>query len=156
RCGVLDAVNFNPPDGSVVLRGIVVALASDIGQGFVLDCARYCEEVLTEDEVKTKYKLSDTDWARLAENEPLQQAVRRQRERRVNSGDCAREKAQRLFLTAPDVLGGILNNIMAPARSRIEAAKELRQVALGGSEVTPTSERFVITINLGEDYKLLI
>jgi hypothetical protein len=140
---------ISPSGGSVVLRGIEIDLASDIGQGFVLDCARYCEGLVTENELKSKYALTDNAWTRLADNEPLQHAVQRQKERRIRTGNAAREKAQHLFLAAPDVLGGILNNTMTPARSRIEAAKELRQVALGGPEATPaTSEQFIIRIDL--------
>jgi len=57
---VSNAVNFSPSGGSVVLRGIIVDLASDIGQGFVLDCARYCEGLAVEDELKSKYALTDS------------------------------------------------------------------------------------------------
>jgi len=75
--------------------------------------------------------------------------VQRQKERRVRDGTAAREKAQWLFVQAPDVLGNILNNTMTSPRHRIEAAKELRQVALGGPEATPaTSEQFIIRIDL--------
>jgi hypothetical protein len=141
--------NFNPSDGSVVLRGVEISLDSDIGVGFVDDCCRFIENVIGEAQIKDKYKLSDADWERLAENEPLQQAVARRQERRIFTGDATREKAQYLFLAAPDVLSNLLNNTMTPARSRIDAAKELRQVALGGPEATPaTSEKFIIRIDL--------
>jgi hypothetical protein len=41
----------------------------------------------------------------------------------------------------------------ASARHRIEAAKEIRQVAAGSSpESRPESEKFIITINLGEGH----
>ena len=42
----------------------------------------------------------------------------------------------------------------ASARHRIEAAKEIRQVAIGGNDAespTGAAERFVITFNLGAD-----
>jgi len=144
-----NAGNFNPSDGSVVLRGVEIDLTSDIGVGFVDDCCRFIENVISEAQIKAKYKLSDADWERLAENEPLQQSVARRKERRIFTGDAAREKAQYLFLATPDVLGNILNDTMTPARSRIDAAKELRQVALGGPEATPaTSEKFIIRIDL--------
>jgi hypothetical protein len=126
-----------------------VRRTSDIGVGFVDDCCRFIENVISEAQIKAKYKLSDADWERLAENEPLQQSVARREERRVFTGDAPREKAQYLFLAAPDVLSNLLNNTLAPARSRIDAAKELRQVALGGPEATlATSEQFIIKIDL--------
>jgi hypothetical protein len=144
-------------NGSVVLRGIEIDLVTDIGEGFVLDCARYCEGLLTEEQVKKKYELSSNAWSRLSENEPLQRAVERAKERRIRNGDAAREKAQHLFITAPDILGGILNNTLTSPRHRIEAAKELRQVALGGAENTPgMGDRVVVVIDLGEDEKLVI
>jgi hypothetical protein len=134
---------------AVNLRGVAIDLNSDIGVGFVDDCCRFCEELITAERLKAKYQLSEEAWQQLADNEPLQQAVQRQKERRIATGDAARQKAQHLFLAAPDVLGDILNNTMTPARSRIEAAKELRQVALGGPEATPAmSEKFVIRIDL--------
>jgi hypothetical protein len=40
--------------GSVVLRGIEINLDSDVGCGFIVDCCRYCEGLLTEDQIKTK------------------------------------------------------------------------------------------------------
>jgi len=103
---VSNAVNFSPSGGSVVLRGVEIGLDSDIGVGFVDDCCRFCEGLVTEDQIKSKYKLNDNAWSQLGDNEPLQQAVQRARERRVRNGDAARQKAQFLFLAAPDVLGG--------------------------------------------------
>jgi hypothetical protein len=99
--------------------------------------------------------LSDRDWERLAGNKPLLQAVREERERRIASGDAAREAAQRHYAKAPTVLGDILTDNLVSPRHRIEAAKELRQVAGNGSDTKPgTGEKFIITINLGADETL--
>jgi hypothetical protein len=81
--------------GTVALRGVTVALDTEVGQAFVIDCARNTEGLTPEREIKTKYRLSDRDWERLAGNKPLLQAVREERERRIASGDAAREAAQR-------------------------------------------------------------
>jgi hypothetical protein len=59
-------VDSNSQRGSVVLRGIEIDLDSDIGCGFIVDCCRFCEGLLVEDQIKSKYKLANTDWARLA------------------------------------------------------------------------------------------
>ena len=76
-------------------------------------------------------------------------AVQREKQHRIASGAAAREKAQSLFVQAPDVLGNILNDTSTSPRHRIEAARELRQVAGGGSEATSgSSERFIIRIDL--------
>ena len=135
--------------GSVVLRGIKIGLDTDIGAGFVTDCTRHVEELVSAEQLKTKYQLTEEAWRQLADNEPLQRAVERQKEFRIRRGEAAKEKAQHLFVTAPSVLSNILNDSTASPRHRIEAARELRQTAAIGSEAaTPTAERFIIRIDL--------
>jgi hypothetical protein len=142
--------------GSVVLRGVTVALDTDVGQTFVADCVRHTESLLSDGDIKSKWTLTDEDWMSLADNVPLLQAVRAERERRIISGDAAREGAQRYFAKAPTVLGDILTNEQVSPRHRIEAARELRQVAGNGPDTVPgAGEKFVITINLGADEKLV-
>jgi predicted DNA-binding transcriptional regulator AlpA len=141
--------------GTVVLRGVTVALDTDVGQAFVIDCARNTEGLILDAEIMSKYGLSDRDWERLAGNKPLLQAVGEERERRIANGDAAREGAQRHFAKAPTVLGDILTDNLVSPRHRIEAAKELRQAAGNGPDAKPgTGEKFIITINLGGDEKL--
>jgi hypothetical protein len=143
----------DPSGGSVVLRDVEIGLDTDIGHGFVIDCCRYCEELFTEDEIRTKYKLSADAWAQLAGNEPLQQAVKRQREHRVRSGEAVRDKSQFLFLQAPGVLSEIISSDASP-RHKVEAIRELRQCAAVGSEATATAvDRFIIRIDLSGDGK---
>jgi len=135
--------------GSVVLRGVEIDLDSDIGTGFVVDCTRHVEDLISAEQLRAKYRLDEEAWRGLADNEPLQRAVARQKERRIRSGEAAKEKAQHLFLSAPGVLSDILNDSSASPRHRIEAARELRQTAAIGSEAaTQTAERFSIRIDL--------
>jgi len=142
-------VDSNSQRGSVVLRGIEIDLDSDIGCGFIVDCCCFCEGLLPEDQIKTKYKLTDTDWTRLAENEPLVQAVQREKERRIANGAATREKAQHVFLTTPDVLNNIIHDANLSPRHRVDACRELRAVATSGSESTPASgDRVIIRIDL--------
>ena len=47
--------------GSVSLRGMEVALASDVGAAFVTDCARHLEGALSDAEIKDKWGLSDDE-----------------------------------------------------------------------------------------------
>jgi len=142
--------------GRVVLRGVIEALDADVGQAFITDCCRNTEGLLCDEDLRAKWALSDKYWSELANNEPLIQAVRAGRERRIANGDAAREAAQRHFANAPTVLGGILNDRLVSPRHRIEAAKELRQVAGNGPENQPTpGEKFTITIDLGGDDKLV-
>jgi hypothetical protein len=139
--------------GTVVLRGRTVNVDSDVGQAFVLDICRHLDELLSADQLRSKYGLSDDGaWAGLAENEPLQRAIAAAKTRRIHDGSAAREKAQHLFLSAPDVLGTIVNDTSASPRHRIEAVRELRQVAaVGPTDAQKTTEKFVINISFGSN-----
>jgi hypothetical protein len=137
---------------SVVLRGVAIALDTDVGQAFVVDCARNTEGLLPDAELKTKYELSDQAWERLADNTPAKHAVRAERARRIANGDAAREGAQRHFAKAPDILGKLLTDDFVPPRHRIDAAKELRAVAANGPEANPdTGVKYIIRINFGDE-----
>jgi hypothetical protein len=152
--GIADPITGKTSTGSVVLRGLTVALDSQVGEAFISDCARYTEGLLPDSEIKGKWVLSHQDWVLLAGNKPLLDAVRAERDRRIHNGDAAREAAQRHFAKAPTVLGSILSDEQISPRNRIEAAKELRQVAGNGADAFLPKEKIVISIDLGEDYKL--
>ena len=116
----------------------------------IADLARFAEGVLTEQQVRRKWRhLDNSVWD--ASDDALIDAVEAERVRRVRSGRAAREKAQNLAVQAPDVLGTIMANDGNSPHHRIEAAKELRVVADNGPEVAPAAnvEKFLIQINLG-------
>jgi hypothetical protein len=147
----------DPSSGTVVLRGIVVELNSDVGMTFAIDCTRFVEGLVTEEQLKAKYQLDVDAWRALAENEPLQRLVGRQKELRIRSGETAREKAAHLFVTAPDVLSDIIRDPAASPRHKVESIRELRQIAAVGSDAnTPATERerFVISINFGKGHSI--
>jgi hypothetical protein len=139
--------------GSIVLRGLPVPLDSDVGGAFISDCARHTEDLLTDEEIKSKWGLDDREWEGLSENAPLVDAVRAERDRRVRNGDAAREAAQRHFAKAPAVLNEILNDELASPRHRIEAAKELRAAA-GAANLAKDEEKVTIIIDLGPDHSV--
>ena len=118
---------------------------------FITDCARYADGVLTETQVKKKYRFDDNTWTRLGEDDKLIEAIEAENTRRIRRGDTARERAQTHFAAAPDILNQIMNDSSASARNRIESAKELRVCADHRPEIAPAAaaERFVISINLG-------
>jgi len=96
-------------------------------------------------------------WAEIAQKQAVRLAVNAENERRTFNGDAAREAAAKFFTKAPEVLDTILQDQRASPRHRIEAARELRATANTGAERTSnTSDRFIITIDLGEDKKLEI
>jgi len=44
-------------NGSVILRGIKIDLDTDIGNGFVIDCTRHVEELVSAEQLKAKLAL---------------------------------------------------------------------------------------------------
>jgi hypothetical protein len=124
---------------------------------FVTDLSRYCEGIVSEQNVRKKWRLSENVWTELGEDEAFIEVIKRCREARCRNGAAAREKAQKVFVKAPDVLDEILNDKNISPRHRIEASRELRATANVGPEAhSATEERYVIQINIGEDYKLKI
>jgi len=54
-----DTVDPNTPAvGTVRLRGVAVALATDVAAAFVTDCARHLEGALSDAEIKSKWGLA--------------------------------------------------------------------------------------------------
>src|SRR6516165_4060803 len=153
-----NAIDFNPNDDAVVmLRGVSIPLASDVGGAFIADCSRNRERLVSDNQICEKYGLSLNAWAEIAQNKAVRLAVNAEHERRIRNGDAAKEAAAKLFAEAPTVLGNIMNDPHSSPRHRIEAARELRATANTGAERTSnTSDRFIITIDLGEDKKLEI
>jgi hypothetical protein len=146
----MDSIIEPNAGGHVVLRGHAIAIDSDIGHAFVTDCVRFIEGLITEEALKSKYGLTEEGWRSLAANEPLQQRVGTEKQRRIVSGDCAREKAAHLFVKAVDVVGDIVQDPTASAKHRLDGARELRTAAQGGAETnTQSGDRVIINLNFG-------
>jgi hypothetical protein len=140
----------DPTNGSLILRGVRVEVNSDVGQAFTTDCVRFIEGIVTEEQLRKKYRLDDKEWEALADHEELQRAVGAQKERRIRSGEAAREKAAHLFVEAPAVLGDIIRDGTASPRHRVDAIRELRACASGAEDTMKTNkERFIINLNFG-------
>jgi|SRR5215831_6918605 len=148
---------LNPnPDAVVILRGVSIPLASDIGGAFIADCARNRERIFSDSQICEKYGISFDAWAEIAQNKAVRLAVNAEHERRIRNGDAARESAAKLFAEAPSELGKILHSDASP-RHKIEAARELRATANVGNEKSSDDvDRVRITINLGNDEKLVV
>jgi hypothetical protein len=146
------AGSTTPRIGSVRLRGVDVPLETEVARQFILDCSRYLEGSLLESDLKEKYQLTGENWDGLAANAPLRHAVHAERERRIINGEATREAAQRHFTKAPDILNRLLTDEHVAPRHRIEAARELRQAAVSGPDISSgPKEKVTITINLGAD-----
>ena len=140
----------DPANGSLILRGVKVEVDSTVGHQFAIDCTRFVEGLVTEAQLRKKYALDDKEWEALAEHEELQRAVGAQKERRIRTGEAAREKAAALFVEAPAVLGEIIKDSGASPRHRVDAIRELRACASGAEDATKSDkERFIIRINFG-------
>jgi len=126
---------------------------------FILDLCRFSEKLITEEAVRKKYRLPEDVWQGLGNDDELVEAIEAEKVRRIRNGTTAREKAQQLFASAPDVLGKILNadDNVSP-RHKIESARELRAIAANtGPENGPAAdEKFQITIVLSADERLTV
>ena len=118
---------------------------------FIIDCARYADGLLSEQDVKKKYRFDYDTWARLGENDALVEAIEAEKTRRIRNGSTKRERAQKLVAQAPGVLGDIMLDASASPKHRIDASKTLDAFAANGPEATAAADRFIITINLGSD-----
>ena len=136
--------------------GEVIDLAGQLAQlednqEFVADLCRFSEELLTENFIRRKYRLSESSWSILGENDSLVEKIEAEKIRRIKDGSSKRERAQLLVVKAPDVLGGIMNSADANDRHRIDACKTLNDFAANGPQGAPAADRFQITIVLNSD-----
>jgi len=137
-------------DETVILRGVRVPLASDVGYAFVTDCARNRERLFSDEEIREKYDINPDAWDEIAKNKALRLAINSESERRMLNGTAAQEAAAKVFAESPEVMGTILRDQQANPRHRIEASKELRATARFDDEKPGAdAEHFTITINLG-------
>ena len=121
-------------------------------QEFLADCCRFFENILSEETMRRKYKLADSEWGRLGEDEKLIKAIENKKIERMRDGSAKIEKSQQLVLEAPTVLHQILVDNKANAKHRIDSAKTLDDFATPRkSEGAPDSDRFQITIILSGD-----
>src|SRR3954453_15642321 len=90
---------------TIVLRGQIVWLGSEIGRSFLEDCARYIEGLISETETKSRWGLTEKQWEALERKIPLLNAVQHERERRIMNGAAAVEAARRQHVNAPSILG---------------------------------------------------
>src|SRR5262245_14987850 len=120
---------------------------------FIADCCRFAEGLLTEKQIKKKYRFDSETWEHLAADDALIEAIELEKMRRIRNGTTAREKAQTHFATAPDILNNIMQDGGASPRHKIESAKALGQIAAGPEATAPAAsmERFQITIVMGSE-----
>ena len=114
--------------------------------------ARFADGTLSEAAVKSRHHLSNEDWAALGESDKLVELVEACKLRRIRTGATKRERAQIEIVDAPPILGGIMRDLNANERHRIDLIKTLDALASTGAEAAAAGARFEITINLGADH----
>jgi hypothetical protein len=118
---------------------------------FIQDMARFADGVLSEAQIRKKYRLAAGVWDALGSDDELVERIEAEKLRRTRDGCTAREKAQKIFTRVPEVLSSVMDDPGQSARHRIDACKEVRAVAANGPEAAPTADRFIININLGTE-----
>jgi hypothetical protein len=137
--------------GSVVISGEAIPLDTNMGVAFIADCSRYLEGVLTEDDVRSHWRLSAAEWAGIEANHQLQEAVQRALRQRVENGAAAQDLARFAYPEVIRALANMANGELLSPRHRIEAARELRAVAGVPKDAPGPADRVTIIISTGGD-----
>lgn len=133
-----------------MLRGQLVQVDDAVGSAFVTDACRQEEAIMTADDLKNKWEISDDMVAALARNDALTKAIRAELERRIYNGAAASDAAKFHFARAPHRLGHMLDDKLEASARKIDAAKELRAIARdGGAAEAASRDRFTIIIHTG-------
>jgi hypothetical protein len=138
------------------LRSTPIDLNSDLGHAFVVDATRAAEGLIGDAELAQKYELSPADWQALIKDKALGQKIRAERERRVRSGQAAKEAAARHLVKGVGIVDQIMSSADSHPKHKLDAFRELRSTASVGADAEgrPDSNRFVIQINLGADTEI--
>jgi len=120
--------------------------------GFIVDMARYADGLLTEAQIKKKYRFDAATWESLGNDDALVEKIEAEKLRRIRDGSTKRERAQVEVIDAAPILGKIMRDPDANEKHRIDSIKTLDQLAANGPEAALTADsRFIITINLNSD-----
>jgi hypothetical protein len=115
---------------------------------FLSDCCRYSENLLSQEDVRKKWALTDEDWERAGSDNELVRAIEETKVQRVRSGAAKREKAQQHVVRGVDVLSKIMDDPNANPRHRVDSVKALDALADPGPQPALPAEKFIITIDL--------
>jgi hypothetical protein len=136
----------------VTVGGRELALGSDAGRALIEDVARYVEGLLDENDLCSAWGMTPDELKAIKDDPRVFEAVRASKYQRQQDGTAARELARKAFVKAPRVLEQILEDTLAPTRTKIEAARELRAAAgFSSNPSAGTGEVFKVFINIGGD-----
>jgi hypothetical protein len=135
--------------GDVDLHSLLARLEND--SEFIADCCRFSESILTEAQVRKKWRLPDDVYEELGRNDLLIERIEAEKLRRMRDGSTKREKSQLHIMRAPEVLSRLMDDPSVSPRHRVDAIKTLDSFTGNTPEAVAASDRFIITINLGAD-----
>jgi hypothetical protein len=143
------------PDREIFIVGDIVELRNRSipieDDELIENLARFADGTLSEAAVKSRHHLSNEDWAALGESDALIEKIDAAKLRRIRTGVTKRERAQIEIVDGPPILGGIMRDVSASPRHRVDAIKVLDTIASTGAEAAAAGARFEITINLNGD-----
>jgi hypothetical protein len=137
-------------DNFVTLHGKLVALDSDEGRRFVLDCTRSGEGAgLNDADVIDRWEISVSEWEAIKTNVKLGRAIRECGRQRRASGQKTVETANEYFTKSPKILDQIQSSAASP-RHVVEAIRELRAISSSRGNESPAdaANHYVIRIDL--------
>src|SRR5262249_13869009 len=137
---------------AAIFRGALpINLDSDQGRELVADLCRFAENILDEKFIRRKYRLPESVWKNLGEDDALLEKIEAEKIRRMRDGSSKRELAQKHIMRGPTVLGAIMDDTNASPRHRVDAIKTLDGLATNGPESAAAADRFQIVINIGNE-----
>jgi hypothetical protein len=137
----------------IPLRNMPTDLTSDVGHQWVADCCRAGEGLITDKELSEKWELSPADWRAITRSKALERAIRSERERRVRSGQAAKEAATKHLVKGVGIVDQIMTAADTHPKHKLDAFRELRSTASVGADAEgrQDSTRFIIRIDLSAD-----
>jgi hypothetical protein len=135
------------------MMGDVVKFPSALidDHGFIVDMARFADGLLTQAQIKKKYRFDAATWEKLGSDDALVEKIEEEKARRIRDGSTKRERAQVEVIDAGPILGKIMRDPNANEKHRIDSIKTLDQLAATGPESVPAADRFIISINISGD-----
>jgi hypothetical protein len=119
---------------------------------FVVDLARFRENLLDEKAIRKKYRFDEATWLALGDDDELIRKVEQESIRRVRDGSAKKERSQQLITKAPNILDSIMSDPAQSARHRVDAIKTLDGMAAPlAAAAAGQSDRFIISIILNSD-----
>ncbi len=136
------------PANSIVLRGEVVELHSDVGQKFLTALCRESEGVVTSEDLRLDWGISDEDVENLGSNQALMTALRAELSRRKLAGVSAREIAAVNLPDAVRTMVSMTKDRLEASARKIDASKFIKDVASSGGDAGGISGRDHFTVNI--------